>query len=123
MITFLTFKTLKSTINKNQIAVGLTTIIAGGVFLYLFVFRNTQDVADAISHIYISFAASGVGPVFILIGLFYVLVRSESLNPEEMSSKERTLYWIMVATGLIIGLSTAFWLQHYVKEAGYSRPF
>ena len=109
-------------LNKNPILVGLTAMITGGAFLYLFVFRKIQAAIAGAEHIYTSLAASGVGPLFILIGLFYVLVKPQSLKPEEMPPKQRTLYWTMIAIGFIIGLITALWLKNYVKEAGYERP-
>lgn len=109
-------------LNKNPIVVGLTAMIAGGASLYLFVFRKMQAATAGVENIYTSFAASGLGPICMLMGLFYVLVKPQSLKPEEMLPKQRILYWTMAAIGFIIGLSTAFWLKNYIKEAGYARP-
>lgn len=107
--------------NKHPVVVGLAAIAAGLLFCYFFIYRKLEVLREGVEKIYYSPKAAAIGPVFIIIGLFYLLFRPQSLNPAGMSPRTRIFYWVFVGVAIIAGLFTFFWFENQVHALGYTQ--
>jgi H+/Cl- antiporter ClcA len=94
-------------------------LIAGGLIAgYFFLFRKLQMMAEMVEQISYSMKAMLLGPMCILFGLFYIIIRPKS--PNITDSREKKWFYLFMAVMLLIMAGMYFWIRQYALTYGYS---
>ena len=104
--------------NKNTLY-GLISLAAGIGFIYYFVWRTLDAMAQKQDGLSYSLKGVGIGPFLVILGLYLLILRPPSLNPTEMSTRQRVIYWVMIGVAIVFGILTFVWFKNRATALGY----
>ncbi|WP_343307826.1 hypothetical protein AAHN97_11830 [Chitinophaga niabensis] len=105
---------------NRSILYGLLSLAGGIGFIYYFIWRPLEAMAQKQDNISYSYKGVGIGPFFVVFGLYLLIMRPAVLKPAQMSQGQRVIYWVMVGLSLVLAIGTFLWFKHRVGELGYS---
>lgn len=103
---------------NRPILMGVISLAIGIGFIYYFIWRVLEAMANK-QEITYSYKGVGIGPFFVVFGLYLLIVRPPSLKPNEMSPRQRIVYWVVVGASFVISVAIFMWFKHRATELGY----
>lgn len=105
---------------NRSILYGLLSLAAGAGFIYYFILRPLEAMAQRQDDLRYSLKGVGIGPFLVMFGLYLLIMRPPNLKPAEMSKRQRVVYWVMVGVSILLGILAFIWFKHRANELGYS---
>jgi len=105
---------------NKSILYGVISLAAGIGFIYYFIWRNLEAMAQKQDDITYSLKGVGIGPFLVVFGLYLLILRPPSLKPNEMSVRQRIVYWVMVGLAVVLGIVAFMWFKHRAAQLGYT---
>lgn len=104
---------------NKSILYGVLSLAAGIGFMYYFIWRPLEAMAQKQDNLTYSLKGVGIGPFFVMFGLYLLILRPPNLKPAEMSPRQRVVYWVMVGVSVVLGILAFVWFKHRAGELGY----
>jgi type II secretory pathway component PulM len=105
---------------NKTILYGAISLVAGIGFIYYFIWRNLEAMAQKQDNITYSLKGVGIGPFLIVLGLYLLILRPPSLKPNEMSRQQQVVYWVMVGLAIALGIVAFMWFKQRAAQLGYT---
>jgi hypothetical protein len=105
---------------KKSILYGVLSLAAGIGFIYYFIWRPLEAMAQKQDNLTYSYKGVGIGPFLVVFGLYMLIFRPANLKPAEMLPRQRVVYWVMVGLSIVLAIATFLWFKGRVAELGYS---
>jgi len=105
---------------NRSILYGLLSLAGGLGFIWYFILRPLEAMAQKQDNLSYSAKGVGIGPFLVVFGLYLLIMRPASVKPGEMLPKQRVIYWVMVGLSFALAIGTFLWFKNRVGELGYS---
>jgi hypothetical protein len=105
---------------NKSILYGVLSLAGGIAFIWYFIWRILEAMAQKQDNLRISMKGVGIGPFLVVFGLYLLIFRPPNLKPNEMSPRQRIIYWVMAGLSLGSGILTFLWFKQRTVELGYS---
>lgn len=105
---------------NKSILYGLLSLAGGIGFIYYFIWRPLEAMAQKQDNLSYSLKGVAIGPFLVVFGLYLLIMRPPNLKPAEMLPKQRVIYWVMIAASILLAIAAFLWFKHRVGELGYS---
>lgn len=102
----------------SPVLLGLLFIAGGLVCSYFFIYQKLQQMAEHATSISYSMKAMMLGPVLLIFGLYYALIRPSDINPQSPRDKK----WLYIFIGIfIVAMIVLYeWFKTEAQGYGYS---
>lgn len=102
----------------SPVLAGLLLIAGGAVLSYFFIYQKLQQMAAHEPSISYSLKMIMLGPMLLIFGLYYILVRPADVNQQSARDKK----WLYVFIGIfIVGMIVLYqWFSSMARGYGYS---
>ncbi|RQO67721.1 hypothetical protein DBR43_24705 [Pedobacter sp. KBW06] len=102
----------------SPVALGLIFIAAGLVCSYFFIYQKLQQMAEHSASISYSKKAMILGPMLLIFGLYYAVIRPDDLNV--MSPRDKKWLYLFVAVFIVAMIALYEWFKTIASGYGYS---
>jgi H+/Cl- antiporter ClcA len=103
--------------NISPVFLGALLIAGGLIASYFFLFRKLQMMAERVAQISYSIKTLLLGPMLILFGLFYMIIRPTT--PNLTDSREKKWFYLFLIMMLLVMGGVYFWVKQYASTYGY----
>lgn len=102
----------------SPITLGLLFIAGGFVCSYFFIYQKLQQMAEHSASVSYSMKAMMLGPMLLIFGLYYAVIRPDDLNP--VSPRDKKWLYIFVGIFIVAMIALYEWFKTIARGHGYS---
>ena len=98
---------------------GLFLICVGLFCMYYFIYSTIEEIKQG-NNIDYSFKGILIGPALFVMGIYLlVFTNGGKFSVQNLSSKEKKLFYIAIGIGLALGFLALYIVNHYLTIYGY----